>query len=372
MERGGARLRWGLVGGGEGAFFGPVHRMAAALDGRFALVAGAFSRSADNNRRTGAALGLDPARVYDDFTEMARSEASRPDGAQLVTIATPNHVHFAAAKAFLENGIHVFCEKPMTLTLAEAEMLEAIVTRSGRIFVLAHTYTGYAMVREARRLVAEGVLGVIRVVHVEYAQDWLAAGAERTGSKQAAWRVDPALSGAGGSLGDIGTHAYHLARFVTGLEVTALTADLSAFGEGRVLDDNAHVMMRFAGGARGALWCSQVAIGRKNALTIRIYGDQGALEWAQETPEHLHFTRLGSASSVLIRGDSVPGGRLPAGHPEGFIEALAQLYRDTADQIEGKCGGLLPGVEDGVEGLRFIEAAVESSRRNGAWISLSS
>ena len=350
-------IPWALIGGGAGSFFGPVHRMAAALDGRFKLVAGAFSRSPENNRQTAEGLGC---RAYEDFAELARSEAARPDGARLVTVATPNHLHFPVAKACLESGLDVLCEKPMTLTLDQAETLAALVAKSGRTFVLAHTYTGYAMVREARRLVAEGALGRIRVVQVEYAQDWLASAVD---SRQAEWRLDPARSGAGGSLGDIGTHAFQLAQFVTGLKVQALAADLDHFGAGRSLDDNAHVLLRFEGGAKGMLWCSQIAIGRKNGLQLRVYGEKGALEWAQEQPELLHFAKLGEPASTLVRTQ----GRVPAGHPEGFIEALAELYRDTADTLAGKGSGLLPSARDGVEGLRFVTAAVASS---GAWVPL--
>jgi predicted dehydrogenase len=367
------RLRWGLVGGGQGSFFGQVHRMAARLDGCFELVAGAFSTSDTNNRETGAALSVDPARIYSDFTEMARVEAGRPDGIQIVTVTLPNHLHFAAAKAFLENGIPVLCEKPMTRTLAEAAELCRIVEASGLPFIVAYTYTGYPMVREARRLVAQGMLGAIRIVQVEYAQDWLAADAENQGSKQAEWRVDPARSGAGGSLGDIGTHGFNLMRMITGLRPTAVAADLHSFGAGRILDDNAHVMMRLEGGAKAMLWASQVAIGRKNALTIRMFGEQGALEWAQEQPERLRLDRLGGGSETIVKGDTAMG-RLPAGHPEGVLEALAQLYVDAAMLIRARAVGLPPppsvlqGVSDGLEGLQFIEAAVESSRRDGAWI----
>jgi len=353
-----AKLGWGLVGGGEGSFFGPVHRMAAALDGRFELAAGAFSSDPANNRRSGHALGLAAGRIYDSFAEMARAEAARLD---LVTIATPNHLHFAAAKAFLEAGIAVLCEKPMTLDLAEAEALRDLVARSGRPFVLAHTYTGYPMVRRARDLAASGALGTIHVVQVEYAQDWLAGAAF---SKQAAWRIDPARSGAGGGLGDIGTHAFNLAVYVTGLTPRALCADIDHFGEGRVLDDNAHCLLRFDGGAKGMLWCSQVAIGRKNALTLRVYGSEGGLEWSQEDPERLTLSQLGGPTTILQKTD----GRLPVGHPEGFIEALGQLYRDLAQVLTGGSPAApLPGAEDGVAGLRFVEAAVRSA---GGWVDL--
>jgi predicted dehydrogenase len=375
------KLRWGLVGGGKGAFFGPVHRMAARLDGQFDLVAGAFSADVANNRGTGAELHLDPSRVYDRFEEMAQREAARPDGVQLVTIATPNHLHYQAARAFLAAGIHVLCEKPMTRTHDEAVLLADDVAARDLIFVLAHTYTGYPMVREARQRIQAGELGRIRLVQVEYAQDWLATNIERTGSKQAEWRLDPARSGPAGALGDIGTHGFNLIRYVTGLELSELAADLHSFGAGRVLDDNAHVMLRFASGAKGMLWASQVAVGKKNALVLRVYGEMGALEWAQETPDALLLTRLGESSSILLRGSAGLGSgataaaRLPAGHPEGYLEALAQLYADTAALLRARGSpaaseirARLPGVQDGVEGVRFVEASLESAAQNGRWV----
>ena len=312
---------------------------------------------------------------------MAKREARRKDGIDAVAIVTPNHVHFAAAKAFLDRGIHVICDKPMTTTLKDARKLAELVGKSGCVFVLTHNYTGYPMVRQARQMVAEGELGRIRVVQAEYVQDWLTTKLEDTGQKQADWRTDPARSGPAGSTGDIGTHAMNLASFVTGLEPESLSADLSTFVPGRALDDNAHVMLRFAGGAKGMLWASQVAPGNENALRLRVYGDKAGLSWAQEDPNYLHYTPLGEPPQLIRRGgsgaDAVAGRvtRIPAGHPEGYLEGFATIYSDAAELIWAKLEGrapdpgatLVPSVADGVAGVAFIEAVVGSSRKNGAW-----
>ena len=374
------RLRLGMVGGGEGAFIGAVHRIAARLDDRYELVAGALSSDPDRARRSAAALHIAPDRAYTAFAEMARAEAARPDGIDAVAVVTPNHLHYPAACAFLEAGIHVICDKPLALTVAEAESLAAAVAASGRVFVLTHTYTGYPLVRRAREMVAAGELGPIRLVQVEYAQEWLAAPLERTGHKQADWRTDPARSGAAGCLGDIGTHAFQLAEFVSGLRCAELAAELTAFVPGRRLDDNAHVLLRFEGGARGMLWSSQVAPGQENALRLRVYGERGGLEWCQEAPNALRHTPLGEPARTLSRGG--PGGtpaaggvRIPAGHPEGYLEAFARLYADAVELIHAHAEGrdpdpacrLVPGVEDGVRGMRFVAAAVRSSTANAAW-----
>jgi predicted dehydrogenase len=318
--------------------------------------------------------------------EMARAEAARPDRIEAVAIVTPNNLHYPMAKAFLEAGFHVICDKPVTTTVQEAVELAAIVRRTGLIFGLTHNYTGYPMVREARQMVAEGQLGKIRVVQVEYAQDWLATPLENTGQKQAAWRTDPAQSGPGGSLGDIGTHAYNIACFVTGLHCREVAAEVSIFVPGRRLDDNVQMLLRFAEGAKGALWASQVATGNANNLRLRVYGEKAGLEWHQEEPNGLQFTKLGGAPEILRRpwpGPNSPAqhaSRIPAGHPEGYLEAFAQLYTDLAEQIFARREGrspspaslLVPTVEDGVEGMRFIAAALESSRGNASWVDLSS
>jgi predicted dehydrogenase len=378
------RLRLGMVGGGRGAFIGGVHRIAARLDDQYKLVAGALSSDPVRAQQSAADLHIAPDRSYASFAEMAQREAARPDGIAVVAIVTPNHLHHAAARAFLDAGIHVICDKPMTRTVEEAEDLAAAVARTGRVFVLTHNYTGYPMVRQAREMIAAGELGAIRVVQVEYPQAWLTTRLEATGQKQAEWRTDPARSGDGGSLGDIGTHAFNLAEFVTGLRCIELAAELSIFVPGRRLDDDAQLLLRFAGGARGALWSSQVAPGNENALRIRVYGEAGGLEWAQESPNRLLYTPFDQPRRIFTRAGSGTGAaaahatRIPAGHPEGYLEGFAQLYRDAAELIRAREEGrspdpnpaLLPGVHDGVRGMRFIAAAVASSRANAAWIKL--
>ena len=378
------RLRLGMVGGGRGAFIGNVHRIAARLDGQYDLVAGALASDPERARASALDLGIAPDRAYDDFAAMARAEASRPDRIDVVSIVAPNHVHHAAARAFLDAGFHVICDKPLTRTLEEAEDLAAAVARRGKLFVLTHNYTGYPMVRQAREMVAAGELGTVRVVQVEYPQDWLTVRLEETGQKQAEWRTDPARSGAGGCVGDIGTHAFNLAEFVTGLRCEALAADLSTFVPGRRLDDNAQMMLRFAGGARGLLWASQVAPGNENALRLRVFGEKGGLEWAQEHPNHLRWSQFEQPSAVMTRGGNGAGAaaahatRLPAGHPEGYLEGFAQIYRDTAELIRAAQDGqtpdpactLVPGIAEGVRGVRFIAAAVASSRADAGWTRL--
>lgn len=376
-------IRLGMVGGGQGAFIGAVHRIAARLDGEFALVAGALSSDPERARASAAELGLDAGRSYGSFAEMARAEARRPDGIEAVAIVTPNHVHYAAARAFLEAGIHVICDKPLTSTLADAKRLAALAERSGKVFVLTHNYTGYPMVRQAREMVEKGQLGEIRLVQAEYPQDWLTVKAEASGSKQAEWRTDPARSGAGGATGDIGTHAYNLARFVTGLPLDSLAADLDSFVEGRRLDDNAHVMLRFKGGAKGMLWASQVAPGNENALKLRVYGTKGGIEWAQEQPNHLWYTPFGEPKRLITRGGAGAGAaaarvsRVPGGHPEGYLEGFANIYAEAARAIRAARRGrkpakdvVFPTVRDGVEGVAFVEACVRSSKKNGAWTRL--
>ena len=375
-------LRLGMVGGGRGAFIGGVHRLCARLDGEYELVAGALSSDPQRARESGADLGLAAERVYASFTDMAAAEARRPDGIEVVSIVTPNDSHHAIARAFLDRGIDVICDKPMTTTVEDALDLVQAVRRTGLIFGLIHNYTGYPMVRQAREMVVAGEVGALRVVQAEYVQDWLTTKLEDTGQKQAAWRVDPARAGAGGCLGDIGTHAYNLAGFVTGLEARELAADLSRFVPGRRLDDNVHILLRFDDGTRGMLWASQVAPGNENGLRLRIYGEKAGLEWSQEHPNQLRVAREGQPPQILSRGGSNLGPaaalatRIPAGHPEGYLEAFANLYHDLAEQIRARRakrapdpGALLvPTVDDGARGVKFIAAAVESSARNGAWV----
>src|SRR5271168_612731 len=378
------RLRLGMVGGGPGAFIGAVHRIAARLDGHFELVAAALTSDPARSRAAALDLRIAPDRAYATFEEMARAESARADRIDAVSIVTPNHLHFAVAKAFLNAGIHVICDKPLTSSVGDALDLAQLVRRSELVFGLTHNYTGYPMVRQAREMVAQGHLGPLRVIQVEYAQDWLATPVESTGHKQAVWRTDPALSGPGGSLGDIGTHAYNLPCFITGLHCRQIAADVSIFVPGRRLDDNAQLLLRFDEGARGMLWASQVASGNNNNLRIRIYGEKAGLEWRQEEPNALLFTPLGKSSVRLDRGAAANtpaaahASRLPAGHPEGYLEAFAQLYTDLAEQISARLEGrppassslLVPTVGDGVAGMHFISAALESSKQNSAWVDL--
>ena len=382
-ERRTPRIRLGMVGGGVDAFIGAVHRIAARLDDRFELVAGALSSTAERSVRSGAALGLDPSRTYADFKQMAIREARLKDGIEAVAIVTPNHLHFPVAREFLKRGIHVICDKPLTSTLRDAKKLAGLVERSDAVFVLTHNYAGYPMVRHARELVRSGELGTIRLVQVEYAQDWLAEPLELTGQKQAAWRTDPERSGAGGATGDIGTHAYHLAEFVTGLKAEALAADVHTFVPGRQLDDNAHVLLRYESGAKGTLWCSQVAVGHENGLKLRVYGTRGSLEWAQEEPNQLEWSKLGEPRRRLTRSGHGAGRaaaratRIPSGHPEGYLEAFATIYSEAAAAINAKKSGapldaevLYPSVHDGVRGVAFVQSCIESSRRGGVWVKL--
>jgi predicted dehydrogenase len=375
------RIRLGMVGGGEGAFIGAVHRIAARLDDHFELVAGALSSEPARALRSADAIGL--ARAYPDYATMAREEAARPDGIEAVAIVTPNDQHAPAAEAFLRADVHVICDKPVTTTLAEALRLRALVQQSGRLFAVTHNYTGYPMVRHARQLVRDGALGEIRVVQVEYAQDWLTERLEATGQKQAAWRTDPKRSGAGGCIGDIGTHAFNLLRYVSGLKTTELAAELSTFVAGRALDDNVQMMLRLANGARGMLWASQVAPGNENGLRLRIYGSKGGLEWAQEQPNQLRHAPFGEPVRTVSRGTGavLPDGqrvtRLPSGHPEGYLEAFATLYAEIAQAIRAARHGAaapaevnFPTLDDGIEGLAFIEAALRSSAEGGRWVRL--
>ncbi|WP_454747020.1 Gfo/Idh/MocA family protein [Ciceribacter selenitireducens] len=380
------KIRLGMVGGGSGAFIGGVHRMAARIDDHFELVAGALSSTAEKSLASGRELGLDPERCYGSFEEMAENESARPDGIEAVSIVTPNHVHYPAAKAFLERGIHVICDKPLTSNLEDAKKLKAVADQSKALFVLTHNYTGYPMVRHARELVRSGELGDIRLVQMEYPQDWLAEPIEQTGQKQAAWRTDPKQSGAGGSTGDIGTHAYNLGCFISGLEVEELAADVHTFVAGRKLDDNAHVMLRFkakGGGmpAKGLLWCSQVAVGHENGLKVRVYGTKAGIEWVQADPNYLWFTRLGEPKQLITRGGAGAGAsaqrvtRIPGGHPEGYLEAFATIYTEAAAAINAAKTGtavdpavVYPTIDDGVKGVAFVEACVASSKGNGAWV----
>ena len=373
-------IRLGMVGGGQGALIGSVHRLAARMDGHFRLVAGALSSTPERARASGAEIGLDPTRTYDDWKRMAGREARRKDGVEAVAIVTPNHMHAAPAIEFLKRGIHVICDKPLTATMAEAKKLAAAAEKADALFILTHNYTGYPLVRQARAMIARGDLGRIRLVQVEYAQDWLT---HEVHNKQAEWRSDPARAGIGGALGDIGTHAYNLAAFVAGMEPEALAADVTAFVPGRQLDDNANVLLRYPGGAKGMLWASQVAPGNENSLRIRVFGDMGGLEWAQEEPNKLWFSRFGEPKQLLTRNGAgaLPEAqrvcRVPGGHPEGYLEAFANIYAEAAQAIRARQAGLpvpdgvtYPTLSDGLAGMRFVAACVTSAKRNAGWVTL--
>jgi len=375
----GGRIRLGMVGGGQGAFIGAVHRLAARMDDQYEFVAGALSSSPERSRASGAELGLAPDRIYTDYREMAKAEANRKDGIEAVAIVTPNNIHVPAAKAFIEAGIHVICDKPLALSLKEAKSLETVLKKKNVVFALTHNYSGYPMIRQAREMVAKGELGQIRLVQAEYPQDWLTEDIEKSGQKQAAWRTDPKQSG-GGAIGDIGTHAYQLACFVSGLTLDELSADMTSFVKGRKVDDNVNVMLRFKNGARGMLWASQVAPGNENGLRLRVYGTKGGLDWTQADPNYLWFTPFGQEKRLITRGGAGSGAtagrvtRVPPGHPEGYLEGFANIYTEAARAIIARRTGKkpdkdvsFPGIEDGVAGMAFIEGCKKSSAKNGKW-----
>jgi len=374
------KLRMGMVGGGPGAFIGPVHRIAAELDGKIELVAGAFSQSAERSREAGAKYHLGPARAYADYRQMIEAEQQRADGIDFVAIVTPNHLHLPIAQAALEAGIPVMCDKPATATYEEALKLEAAVAKAALPYGLTHTYAGYQMVREARAMCAAGRLGKIRKVAVEYFQGWLSRPIEKTGQKQAEWRTDPARSGGGGAIGDIGTHAFHLLEYVSGLEVTAINTTLRTVVPGRKLDDDCNAFVKLNNGAEGTLACSQVAAGEMNELFLRIYGEGGSLAWRQQDPNRLIVKWLDKpeeihhAAASYLSNDAKAVVRTPGGHPEGYLEAFAVLYREFAGALiawkqSGKFSlpDTLPGIRAGVRGMRFIERAIESHRKQG-WV----
>ena len=374
------RIRYGMVGGGEGAFIGQVHRMAAALDGEFELVCGSFSRDADNNSRSGIRCAIDNSRVYASWQQMFEAESALPadQRMEMVAVVTPNHLHVPVSLAALEAGFHVFCEKPLARDLDEASGLQAALSASHRVFGLAHTYLGYPLVWQARELVRQGRLGALRKIHVEYPQGWLGTQLEADGHRQAAWRTDPALSGSSGAMGDIGTHAFGLAEFTSGHHIERLCASLSIHAPGRQLDDDGDILFQTAEGASGTLIASQVCTGEENGLKLRLYGEHGALEWLQRDPNRLHLTLLNSPPQTLRAGIDQPGLdevalerlRIPGGHPEGYIEAMANLYRDMARAIRAEQAGAatgVPGLADGLRGLAFIETVLKSHASNSKW-----
>ena len=379
-----ATLRYGMVGGGQGAFIGDVHRKAIALDGGAVLAAGCFSRSHENTLATGRGLGLPDDRLYRTFDAMAEAESGRRDGIDFAVIVTPNASHYPAAKAFLSRGIHVVCDKPLVFEVKEAEELAALARRKDLLFCVTYTYTGYPAVKHARDMIASGELGEIRFVHAEYAQEWLSTLLEKEGQKQAAWRGDPAQTGKSNCVGDIGSHVENMVRTMTGLEITRLCARLDTFVKGRVLDDNASIMVEYRGGAKGLYWSSQIAIGYDNALRVRIFGSKGSIQWSQENPNYLTVSSLGKPTEVLSRGRdpfsarAQAYSRIPSGHPEGYFEAFGNIYKTfTAALAKKKAGRPLaendldfPNAADGISGVRFIGKCVESSQKVAVWVDL--
>ena len=375
------KLRMGMIGGGAGSFIGDVHRKAASIDGMIELVCGAFSSSAEKSKASGKALFLPEDRCYGSFEEMIIKEKELPEDKRMdfVAIVTPNYMHFPPAKMALEHGFHVVCDKPMTLTLEEAYELENIVSKSEKLFALTHNYTGYPMVKQARAMIENGDLGKIRKVQVQYLQGWLSTAVEKTGQKQASWRVDPKKSGIGGALGDIGTHAENLLEYITGLKIDELAADLGRFGEGRILDDDGNLLLRMNNGAKGTMSFSQIALGEENNLAIKVYGEKGSLEWKQENPNKLITRWLEQPSKKYtpsgnnLYDEALNTSRIPSGHPEGYLEAFATIYKNFATHLMAVLGGKTikkpdyPTTKDGVRGMQFIYAAVESDKNNAAW-----
>ena len=377
------KIRYGMVGGGRGAFIGGVHRIAANMDGQIELVCGAFSSDPEKSKASGSDLFLDASRCYGSFEEMILAEKALPADKRMdfISIVTPNHMHFAPAKLALENGFHVLSDKPATFNLAEAQTLSGIVSKTGLLYGLTHNYTGYPLVKQAREMVLSGALGKIRKVVAEYPQGWLATRLEESGQKQAAWRTDPSRSGAAGCVGDIGTHAENLAEYITGLKIHELAADLTSFVEGRLLDDDANILLRFEGGAKGVLHCSQISVGEENNLSIRVYGEKGGVEWHQKEPNTLLVKWLEKPMEVYRTANGYLGAaaaanvRTPAAHPEGYLEAFANIYRNFANHIRARIAGDEPSplmldypkIEDGVRGMAFIDAVVASSKQNTAW-----
>ena len=378
------KIRMGMVGGGQGAFIGAVHRMAAALDGEIELVCGAFSSNPEKSKASGKELYLPEDRVYGSYAEMIEKEKTLPDGERMdfVAIVTPNHVHYGPAKMALENGFHVVCDKPLCFNMEEAHDLERLVKETGLLFALTHNYTGYPMVKQAKMMIKNGELGKIRKVVVEYPQGWLSTKLEDSEQKQASWRTDPKRSGIAGAMGDIGTHAENLAEYITGLQITELCADLSIFVEGRMLDDDGNVLLHFNNGAKGILHASQISAGEENDLNIRIYGEKGGVKWRQMEPNTLVATWLDKPTQILRTGvgalypESQAHTRIPAGHPEGYLEAFASIYRNFAKCVRARLNGEkpdpiymdFPTVSDGVRGMRFIERVVASSKSDQKWL----
>jgi predicted dehydrogenase len=380
------KIKMGMIGGGRGAFIGGVHRMAAALDGQIELVCGAFSSNPEKSKASAADFFINPNRAYGSFEEMIMAEKKLPEGERMdfVSIVTPNHVHFAPAKMALENGFHVVSDKPLCFTMDEAKELEALVQSTGLFFALTHNYTGYPMVKQAKAMIKNGAIGTIRKVVVEYPQGWLATKIEDEGQKQAAWRTDPTKSGASGCIGDIGSHAENLAEYITGLKIKELCADLSTFVEGRLLDDDGNILLRFESGAKGILHASQIAVGEENDLNIRIHGTKGGLQWRQMEPNSLFAKWMDKPTQIFRTGvgelspEATAHTRIPGGHPEGYLEAFANIYRNVAFCIQAELKGETPNplytdfptVSDGVRGMEFIAKVVESSQKGAVWVEM--
>lgn len=378
------KIRMGMVGGGSGAFIGAVHRMAAALDGKIVLVCGAFSSDPDKSLETGLALGLNKNRIYGSYQEMIEKEQQLPitEKMELISVVTPNHVHFEPVKLGLEAGFHVICDKPLCFDLKEAYQLKEIVKSSGKIFALTHNYTGYPMVKQARFMVQSGELGTIKKVVTEYAQGWLSKAIEKEGQKQASWRTDPSKAGIAGAMGDIGTHAENLSRYITGLEYAHICANIRSLVDGRALDDDGNILIQYTNGASGLLYASQISAGEENNLRIKVYGEKGSLEWAQMEPNTLIVKWLDSPTQYYRTGGSATcehaakHTRLPAGHPEGYIEAFANIYRNVALAITNYTNEQknylklydFPGIEDGIEGMEFIHKVIESGKSTQKWM----
>ncbi len=377
-----SKLKLGMVGGGQGAFIGSVHRIASRIDDHYELVAGSLASNPEVAHASAKELGIAEDRSYSTYAEMAEKESNLENGIDVVSVVTPNHLHYPIAESFIKKGIHVICDKPLTHNLEDAEKFYECVKNSKALFALTHNYTGYPMVRQAREMCRNGSIGKLRVIQVEYAQDWLTLPIENEGQKQASWRTDPSKAGMGGSIGDIGSHAFNLADFITGAKLTELCADISSFVEGRKNDDNAHVLLRYDNGVKGMLWSSQVAPGNENALKIRIYGDKGGLEWEQENPNYLKVDIFGEAKKIIRRAGNetmdIAGRvtRIPPGHPEGYLEGFANIYSDFAKQIQSLKNNqkiedellLVPSIEDGLKGVKFISKVVESGLGGSKWL----
>jgi predicted dehydrogenase len=384
MEQQGRRLRMGMVGGGAGSFIGPVHRMAAELDGDIELVAGAFSQDPTRSREAGVKYGISADRAYANFEQMMEQESKRKDAIDFVCIVTPNHLHLPIAAAALEHGFHVMSDKPATATLEEAKTLQTVVQRTGLLYGLTFTYTGYPLVREARKMARGGELGKIRKAVVQYSQGWMSDAPETKGQKQAVWRSDPSQAGMGGAIGDIGVHAFNLLEYVSGRRVAEICADLSSVGEGRTLDDDCNVLLKLDNGAPGVLFVSQIAAGDRNDLQLHLYGEKGGLHWWQENPNYVELNWVGKPSQTLHAGGDYLSPevrrdfRLPLGHPEGLVEAFANIYRDFATAVRArftdpsaKLSDLVPGIDEGLRSMAFVERAVSSSRARTGWVGLS-